>query len=128
VSRELIECKVRVGNEVIVTDQSFHQSHPVVPLLLVTSGAQSMAGMFNNCTNFNQRLAFNTQLVIDMSAMFSGCTAFNQTLDFDTGAVENMSAMFLNCRQFDLFRCGCDVLEPQRVESSQRRLRQLLIK
>lgn len=66
-----------------------------------TSGARSMAGMFNNCTNFNQRLAFNTQSVIDMTAMFSGCTAFNQTLDFNTESVEHMSAMFLNCRQFD---------------------------
>ena len=33
-SRESIECKVSVCNEVVVTDQSFHQSHPVVPHIL----------------------------------------------------------------------------------------------
>ena len=33
-SQESIECKVTVGNEVVVTDQSCHQSHPVVPLII----------------------------------------------------------------------------------------------
>ena len=36
-SQESIECKVTVLNEVVVTDQVFHQSHPVVPLILVTA-------------------------------------------------------------------------------------------
>ena len=33
-SQESIECKVTVLNEVVVTDQSCHQSHPVVPLII----------------------------------------------------------------------------------------------
>ena len=33
-SQESIECKVTVSNEVVVTDQCFHQSHPVVPLII----------------------------------------------------------------------------------------------
>lgn len=33
-SQESIECKVTFVNEVVVTDQVFHQSHPVVPLIL----------------------------------------------------------------------------------------------
>ena len=33
-SQESIECKVTVSNEVVVTDQSCHQSHPVVPLII----------------------------------------------------------------------------------------------
>ena len=36
-SQESIECKVHVGNTVVVTDQSFHQSHPVVPLIVSPS-------------------------------------------------------------------------------------------
>jgi phage host-nuclease inhibitor protein Gam len=33
-SQESIECKVTFVNEVVVTDQSCHQSHPVVPLII----------------------------------------------------------------------------------------------
>ena len=46
-SQESIECKVSVGNEVVVTDQCFHQSHPVVPLIL----PHSIHGLgFLDCT------------------------------------------------------------------------------
>jgi hypothetical protein len=45
-SQESIECKVTVGNEVVVTDQCFHQSHPVVPLIM-PSGTNMQ---FLNCT------------------------------------------------------------------------------
>ena len=33
-SQESVECKVTFVNEVVVTDQSCHQSHPVVPLII----------------------------------------------------------------------------------------------
>lgn len=36
-SQESVECKVSVANEVVVTDQVFHESHPVVPLIIVSS-------------------------------------------------------------------------------------------
>jgi hypothetical protein len=46
-SQELVECKVTVLNEVVVTDQYFHQSHPVVPLIL----PHSIHGLgFLDCT------------------------------------------------------------------------------
>lgn len=45
-SQESIECKVTVLNEVVVTDQSCHQNHPVVPLILV----QNVNKEFLDCT------------------------------------------------------------------------------
>jgi phage host-nuclease inhibitor protein Gam len=46
-SQESVECKVTFVNEVVVTDQCFHQSHPVVPLIL----PHSIHGLgFLDCT------------------------------------------------------------------------------
>jgi len=57
--------------------------------------------MFQNATNFNQPLQFNTSNVINMSYMFNNATNFNQPLNFDTSKLTNMIYMFENAINFN---------------------------
>lgn len=66
-----------------------------------TGAVNSMMGMFQYCSNFNQALSFNTAAVQNMQSMFNGDVNFNSSLTFNTGLVNNMSFMFYGCSQLN---------------------------
>jgi len=65
------------------------------------SALKTTKGMFQNCSNFNKPVSFNTYSVTDMSYMFSECTNFNEMVDLDTSIVKDMSHMFSICPLFN---------------------------
>jgi len=72
------------------------------PLVIDTTGILSMNGVFQNCTNFNSDVTFSdTSLVTTMSYMFSGCAAFNKAVNFDTSNVTGVVNMFDGCTNFN---------------------------
>jgi type II secretory pathway pseudopilin PulG len=66
-----------------------------------TPNVQNMSSMFNNATNFNQPLHFDTSKVTTMSSMFISATKFDQPINFDTSNVQNMSSMFAKATSFN---------------------------
>ncbi len=66
-----------------------------------TSNVTNMNWVFCGATSFNQPVNWNTSNVWMMSGIFEDATSFNQPVDFDTSNVRHMGAMFRNATSFN---------------------------
>ena len=62
--------------------------------------AESMVGMFQNCSKFNSPVPFYLPNGNQLGDMFWGATLFNQPLPFDTSNVQYINNMFIDCPNF----------------------------
>ena len=81
-----------------ITNLSFLNASTDKPVIMTNT---SLASCFNECTNFNSSVNWDTSTVTNMSYMFADASGFNQIVAFNTTNVTTMENMFNNAIIFN---------------------------